>query len=512
MTISIEWAEKYRPRSLSEVVGNKKAVMDLQAWAEEWLHGVPEKRAVILQGQAGIGKTSAAHALANDYGWEIIELNASDQRTASVIERVAGSASKMRTLSGTDSKRLIILDEADNIHGTSDRGGARAIGDIIKKTNQPIVLIANDLYGLTSTLRTLCLEIKFHGVQSRSMVPALKNICHNEGIMCGVGVIENVAENAGGDMRSAVNDLQAVSTGRNEINIEDIATSQRDTKGSIFKVLEQIFKGTDAQKALNATYGLDENPEDLVHWIDENLPGQYGGGGAGKVNVKVDGIDVDVSNGFEYLSHADRYLGRVKKRQNYRMWRYAGVLMTCGAVVAKTHVHGGFIKYQPPSFWRRLGQLRARRTMRDNVASKIGEHCHESMRYARADLTSMYGRMLKDEKYAVDTLINLNLNLDELAYMTESPKVTKKLQGVYDQAQSIINEKVSDDIEFFAAPKTDRSNKIKSKNDSQVSLDSIQNIIETTAPADVSNEKDDAKSSVAKKRESRKPQKTLFDF
>ncbi len=503
MTISIEWAEKYRPRSLSEVVGNKKAVTDMRTWAEEWLHGMPQKRAVILQGQAGIGKTSAAHALANDYGWEIIELNASDQRTASVIERIAGSASSMRTLTGTDSKRLIILDEADNIHGTSDRGGARALGDIIKKTHQPIVLIANDLYGLTSTLRTLCQEIKFHGVQSRSMVPALKNICRNEGIMCGVGVIEKVAESAGGDMRSAVNDLQAVSMGRSEINIEDIATSPRDTKESIFKVLAKIFKGTDPKKALDATYGLDESPDNLVHWIDENIPGQYGTAG--------NGVDIDVSKGFEYLSHADMYLGRVKKRQNYRMWRYAGVLMTCGAVVAKTHVHGGFTRYQPPSFWRRLGQLRARRNMRDNVASKIGEHCHESMRYARADLTSMYGKMLKDEQYAVDTVVNLNLDLDELAYMTGGKKVTKKLQGVYDQARAIISETVSDDVKFFAAPKAGRSVK-SGKIDSQVSFDSISNINETVDPSNANNEKNDAKVSRSKKRRPHKPQKTLFDF
>lgn len=524
MTISIEWAEKYRPQSLSEVVGNKKAITDLRTWAEEWLRGVPQKRGVILQGQAGIGKTSTAHALANDYGWEIIELNASDQRTASVIERVAGSASNMRTLTGTDSKRLIILDEADNIHGTSDRGGARAIGEIIKKTHQPIILIANDMYGLTSTLRTLCQEIKFHGVQSRSMVPALKNICRNEEIMCGVGVIEKVAENAGGDMRSAVNDLQAVSMGRSEINIEDITTSPRDTKGSIFKVLAMIFKGTDPKKALDATYGLDESPEDLVHWIDENIPGQYSGSIGSRSGGRSDengGISEDVSKGFEYLSHADMYLGRVKKRQSYRMWRYAGVLMTCGAVVAKTHVHGGFTKYQPPSFWRRLGQLRARRNMRDNVASKIGEHCHESMRYARADLTSMYGEMLKNEQYAVDTVINLNLDIDELAYMTGSKKVTKKLQSTYDRAQSIIAETASDDIELFAIPKS-RVSKIKSKKDSQVNFDSIPNITVTSDFSNVNdtdNGKDnnkgnnnDAKASESKKRRPHKPQKTLFDF
>ena len=147
MTLAIEWAEKYRPQTLKEIIGNKKAVQDLQTWAEKWLSGIPERRAVILHGPAGVGKTSTAHALARDLGWEVIELNASDQRTAGVIEKVAGSAASMNALFG--GKRLIILDEADNLHGTADRGGMRAIAGIIKSTLQPIVLIANDIYGLT---------------------------------------------------------------------------------------------------------------------------------------------------------------------------------------------------------------------------------------------------------------------------------------------------------------------------------------------------------------------------
>jgi len=167
MTSAIGWAEKYRPQSLKEIVGNKKAVQDLRTWAEEWLSGIPEKRAVILHGSAGIGKTSSAHALARDLGWEVIELNASDQRTAGVIEKIAGSAASMNTFFG--GKRLIILDEADNIHGSADRGGMRAIAVIIKTTLQPIVLIANDVYGLTPTIRNLCLEIKF-GSQTKLML------------------------------------------------------------------------------------------------------------------------------------------------------------------------------------------------------------------------------------------------------------------------------------------------------------------------------------------------------
>ena len=497
MTIATEWAEKYRPSTLADVVGNKNAVETMRIWSEEWLHGIPEKRGIILYGQAGIGKTSAAHALAKFFGWEAIELNASDQRTAEVIEKIAGSASKMRTLTGTAGKRLVILDEADNLHGTSDRGGARAIGDIIKNTNQPIILIANDLYGISSSLRGLCQEIKFNTLQSRSMVPALKNICREEGIMCGVGVIERIAENADGDLRSAVNDLQAVAMGRDEIYIEDIATSQRDTKESIFKVLAKIFKGTNPKTALEATYGLDESPEDLVHWIDENLPIQYH-------TKNKEGIDVDVSTGFNYLSRADMFLGRVKKRQNYRLWRYASVLMTCGTVVTKSHIHSGFVKYQPPSLWRRLGQLRTKRNMRDNISSKIGEHCHESMRYARADLTHIYSRMLKDEEYAVDVAASLNLDLDELAYMNGSKKITKKDQNIYAQARLLLADKVAKDIEFFVSPASDGATQKKKQiklNDISYNAESVQ-----------SNEADGTENTVPKKHQRQKPQKTLFDF
>jgi ATPase related to the helicase subunit of the Holliday junction resolvase len=442
MTLAIEWAEKYRPHTLKEIVGNKKAVQDLRTWAEKWLSGVPEKRAVILHGPAGVGKTSTAHALALDMDWEIIELNASDQRTAGVIEKVAGSAASMNTLFG--GKRLIILDEADNIHGTADRGGMRAIAGIIKSTFQPIVLIANDIYGLTPTIRNLCLEIKFGSVQSRSMVPALKKVCESEKISCSLDAIQQIAEDAGGDLRSAINDLQAAANGRNTLEVEDISTSGRDVKENIFKAMQRIFKSTDCKKALEAARGLDESPEDLVHWIDENLPVQY---------ASKDGDLGDIRTGFGYLSKADLYLGRVKKRQNYRMWRYANMLMVCGAAISKTKPYPGFIKYQSPSLWKKMGQIRSKRDLRDNIASKVGEHSFESMRYSRNNLLELYSRMLKDEDSAIEVTASLGLELEELIYLSGSTKASKKLQKIYDRAQELLLEGKgkTNETEFFRA-------------------------------------------------------------
>ncbi len=433
---SLDWTEKYRPQTLSDVVGHNKAVEELKNWAQSWMHGTPEARAVVLYGRAGIGKTTAAHALAHDMGWEVIEMNASDQRTADIIEKVAGSASRMSTLDGSNVKRLIIMDEADNIHGTADRGGERAILELIKKTSHPIILIANELYDMSAGLRGACKPIQFNSVMSRSMIPALKRIAEAEGVKCGLGVIEKIAENANGDLRSAINDLQAIAQGKPTLEINEIITGERDSKENIFKVLAKIFKGTNIREAHDATFNLDENPEDLIQWVDENLPIEYTGAN-------------DLEEGYRYLGKASVFLGRVKRRQNYNMWRYAGVLMTAGIVVARSHRYAGFVKYQPPSLWRKLGQTKGMRMVRDSTAKKIGTYCHVSMSYTRSQLFPFFRMMIKDEESAPLVAALLALEPEEIAFLTDLKSVTKKVQKIYEEARALREAEIEHEVELF---------------------------------------------------------------
>ena len=131
---AMAWTEKYRPRTLREVIGNPKAVRELRAFADAF--EAKKVKAVILYGPPGCGKTSAALALAAEKGWDVVELNASDKRSAEALKRIAGHASESETF--TKQRRLIILDEADNIHGSEDRGGAKALYEILKRSEQPI--------------------------------------------------------------------------------------------------------------------------------------------------------------------------------------------------------------------------------------------------------------------------------------------------------------------------------------------------------------------------------------
>jgi replication factor C large subunit len=353
----MDWAEKYRPAHLTDIVGNTTAVRQVADWAKTWTR---KSRPLLLYGKPGIGKTSSAWALANDMGWEVIELNASDQRTAAVIERIAGAGSTTASLTGA-SHKLIVLDEADNLQGTSDRGGAKAIVDCINRAQQPMILIANDLYGLSPEIRSRCEPVQFKAVQARSIVPRLKYLCSAEKVNCSDTALRLIAESAEGDIRSAVNMLYASAIGRTTLDDDQVHTSQKDERVSIFSLITALFGRITDEELMRLSREVDDTPETIEQWVE------------GSVHLIPDISGTE--RAYQYLSRADEYLGYTYRRQYHTLWRYATAIMLLGVADA-TGGKGLHARIMPPERWQKMSTAKKQKSIRISTLNKVAGMMH----------------------------------------------------------------------------------------------------------------------------------------
>ena len=422
-----DWTEKYRPSTLSEVRGNDKARDALEEWADTW---ESHREAVVLHGSPGVGKTSAAHALASDLGWPTIELNASDARTKDVIERVAGEAAKSGTLSqGGSGRRVVIMDEADNIHGNADRGGARAVTSLVKEADQPMILIANEFYEMGKGLRNACQDIEFRDVGKRSIVPVLRDICRKEGIEFEDAALDQIADMNSGDLRGAIKDLQALTEGRDSIVESDVVTGERDTTQGIFEYLDVVIKEGDAETALKSSYDVDETPDDLINWIADNVPKDFEG--------------AELARAYDALARADQWLGRVRATQNYSFWKYAGDNMTAGVAAARGSQKGGWTRYGPPSYWSKLGRSKGTRKTRDYIAREIATINGVSISTARREIMPFLATMTqhcKNRELTVAMAAAYDLSAGHVAFITGSGEDTNKVQSIVEDAETLREE------------------------------------------------------------------------
>ena len=367
---AVLWTVKYKPRTLSEVVGNEEAKSKLVAWAKAWKEGrVPKKKAVFLYGPPGTGKTVTVEALANDLGFELIETNASDFRTEAQIKRIVGSASQSASLTGKP--RMLLFDELDGIAGTADAGGLKAIAEIIKQARCPVVLIANNPWDPRfRPIRDMCLMIEFKRVGKRDIIRHLQRICEKEGIRADRKALAFIADRADGDVRSAVVDLQAVAQGRKEITYEDVAwLGTRDRKKEIFRVLGNIFHADKCSRALAAVKEADIDMDMLFEWVYENVPRVY-------TDPR------EMAKALDALSRADVFKGRIIRTQDWGLGRYFTTFMTAGVAMAKEK-KPGFVKFSFPERIRYLSRGKSERELQMKIAEAIKRRCHISAKEAK---------------------------------------------------------------------------------------------------------------------------------
>ena len=414
--MSTTWTQKHKPQTLNEIVGNSEAKQQLLNWLKSWSKGIPKKRAALLHGPPGVGKTVTIETLAKELKMDLIEKNASDYRTAEAIKRFAGLASQYNTLFG--GKRLILLDEVDGIAGREDRGGVKELTKILKTTKSPIVLTANDAYNPRfSTIRKYCAVVPFKKPTIREGVSHLKRICAKEGIDADEEALKFIVERAGRDVRSAVNDLQAMAQGKTRLVKDDVAwLAGRDRKEEIFDVIRTIMYSKDSWEAKKAASNADVDPDMLFNWIYENAPYHLTD-------------PSDLVKAMDSLALADIYRQRIRDTQNWGLLRYVIDFMTAGVAAARQQSKtGGWIPFRFPEKIRMLSTTKGERALRFGIGTKVWKRCHISATRSSKEVLPYLKIIFQNNPEMAAGLASwLELDDEMIEYLAGDKKQTKAI-------------------------------------------------------------------------------------
>jgi len=392
MNMNVPWCEKYRVHGLGDIKGQDLAVDKIKMF----LKGFPKKRAIVLHGPPGVGKTSLAYAVAGEIGAEILELNASDFRNKAKIAEIVGPASRQASLFGKG--KIILIDEVDGISAMKDRGGLAELLGLLAKSAFPIIVTANDIWDKKfSLLRKKSELVQLKEVDYKVVLKILMDVCESEGVVVSGEVLRGIAIRARGDIRAALNDLEVLSKMDSESLMQEVG--DRDREKSVFDALKKVFQGSGIDEEMLRVYdGVNMPIDDLFLWVEENLPVAYKG--------------EELCLALERLSLADVYRGRIRRQRHWRFMVYEYFLLGAGISSVKKYDRSGWVQYKKPSRILKIWLQNQRAAKKKSICVKYAKACHVSAKGAMKDfmlLRIIFGRESVRKE--------LNLSEEEVEYL-----------------------------------------------------------------------------------------------
>ncbi len=397
------WTEKYRPRTIEEVVGNEYAKRGFIEWIKGRGRGGRREMGVFLVGPQGVGKTSLVHAAARQLGFHVFELNASDVRTQKMLSEALCRIMMQRPLDAYTGdgkgKILVFLDEVEGIHGVADRGGLKALIDFASKRGVSLVLSANfpdpEKHGkLLKGFRV----IRFWPLTTRQTILALWRIVEEESLSVEREVIRRIASQSKGDVRSAVNMLHSVAVGYK--GIEEISIVETLP---LKETLSRILVEEDEKRILELISASLVPPEKIYRALAEA--------------ASTSDLDIDVrARALEALSRIDVLMGRIRRRGRWKMLRELIHMMPGVAVI----LHGSNVVYSDriPDYLlsRYMYSNRQRRLM--GIADKVRGRLNLSTRKAVSEVLPFLSLQIESGRREVAR--GMGLNEEEGDFLVEA--------------------------------------------------------------------------------------------
>jgi replication factor C large subunit len=302
--------------------------------------------------------------------------------------------------------KIILVDEVDGVTST-EYGGMSELIALIEETKFPIIITCNDIWqNKFSSLRSKCELVNVKELPYTTILEIMKNISKTENKVIPENILKEIAAKSRGDLRAALNDLQTV------IHLESAELMEeqihmREKTQSIFEAIKEILKLRTNDKTLEAFDNVDMELDQILLWLEENIPQEYKG--------------EDLAKAYEALSRADVFRGRIHRQQYWHFLTYQNFFLTAGVSSAKgkKNFSAKFTKYNPPTRILKIWMANQRNAQKKSIAAKLAELTHTSKNRAIRDFSIL--AIITDEHSMKD----MNLSEQEIEYLLEKKQELK---------------------------------------------------------------------------------------
>jgi replication factor C small subunit len=235
------WAEKYRPKTLNDIVDQKEIVERLKSFAKS--RNVPH---CIFAGPPGTGKTTAALCLARDlygdvYREHIMELNASDERGINVVRETVKTFARVKSI-GEIPFKIMILDEADNMTADAQQALRRTMERYTETCR--FIMCANYSGKIIEPIQSRCAPFRFTYLPREEHDRCLKAMAEKEKVKLSSEGVDAIFEVCSGDLRRAINTLQAAASLDKPVDAKTIySITGRATPADVQRMMKTAIEG-----------------------------------------------------------------------------------------------------------------------------------------------------------------------------------------------------------------------------------------------------------------------------